>query len=226
MSYDAVFFDLGGVLVELRSIREGYALFIDRLTAEYDLPSDALDRWKSALGDYFRGREGTEYRTAREGYRVATRELFDGSPPPESAWRETFEAASEETARPVDGAVETIHAVASEDTHVGVVSDIDTDRAHGLLDQFGVADCFDAVTTSEAVGYTKPDPRMYDAALDAWGGDPADAVMVGDRYEHDVAGAVDAGLDAVAFGPDARGPKATYEISDLRKLPDIVRGTR
>jgi putative hydrolase of the HAD superfamily len=226
MSYDAVFFDLGGVLVELKSIRKGYALFIDRLAAEYDLPSDALDCWKSALGDYFEGREGTEYRTAREGYRVAARELFDGSPPPELAWRETFEAASEETARPVDGAVEAIHAVASEDTHVGVVSDIDTDRAHGLLDQFGVADCFDAVTTSEAVGYTKPDPRMYDAALDAWGGDPADAVMVGDRYEHDVAGAVDAGLDAVAFGPDARGPKATYEISDLQKLPDIVRGTR
>ena len=67
--------------------------------------------------------------------------------------------------------------------------------------------------------------RMYDAALDAWGGDPADAVMVGDRYEHDVAGTVDAGLAAVAFGPDARGPKATYEISDLRELPDIVRGT-
>ncbi|MFB6118506.1 HAD family hydrolase [Halosegnis sp.] len=226
MSYDAVFFDLGGVVVELKSIREGYALFVDRLGDEYDLPPDALDRWKSALGDYFTGREGTSYRTAREGYRVATEALFDGSPPPEPEWRPLLEAASAETSRPVDGAVETIRAVAAEEVHVGVVSDIDEPEAHDLLARFGVADCFDAVTTSEAVGHTKPDPQMYEAALEKWGGDPARAVMVGDRYDHDVAGAVDAGLDAVAYGPDARGPKATYEIDDLRELPAIVRGER
>jgi len=223
MSYDAVFFDLGGVVVELKSIREGYARFVDQLAAEYDLPDDALDRWKSALGAHFKGREGTEYRTASEGYRKATAALFDGSAPPESEWRPLFDRASDATMRPVDGAVDAIRAVADGDRHVGVVSDIDTAEAHEMLASFGVDDCFDAVTTSEAVGYTKPDPRMYEAALDAWGGDRSDAVMIGDRYEHDVAGAVDAGLDAVAYGGDARGPKATYEIDDLRELPAIVR---
>lgn len=220
--YGAVFFDLGGVVVELKSIREGYALFVDRLTAEYDLPDDALDRWKSALGAHFKGRTGTEYRTANEGYRTATEALFDGSPPPESAWRPILERASDETMRPEPGAVEAIRAVADGERHVGVVSDIDTAEAHEMLAAFGVDDCFDSVTTSEAVGYTKPDPRMYETALDAWGGDPADAVMIGDRYEHDIAGAVDAGLDAVAYGDDASGPKATYEIDDLRELPDLV----
>jgi putative hydrolase of the HAD superfamily len=223
MSYDAVFFDLGGVVVELKSIREGYALFVDRLTAEYKLPDDALDRWKSALGTHFKGREGTEYRTANEGYRKATSALFDGSPPPEAEWRPLLERASDETMRPEDGALDAIRAVADGDRHVGVVSDIDTAEAHEMLAAFGVDDCFDAITTSEAVGYTKPDPRMYEAALDAWGGDPSEAVMVGDRYEHDVAGAVDAGLDAVAYGDDARGPKATYEIDDLGALPAIIR---
>lgn len=222
--YDAVFFDLGGVVVELKSIREGYALFVDRLAAEYDLSDDALDRWKSALGSHFKGREGTEYRTAWEGYRVATAALFDGSPPPESEWRPLLERASDETSRPVDGAVETVRAVADLDVHVGVVSDIDTAEAHDLLARFGVEECFDSVTTSEAVGHTKPDPRMYETALDAWGGAAGDAVMIGDRYRHDVAGAVDAGLDAVGLGPDARGPKATHEIEDIRELVPIVCG--
>jgi putative hydrolase of the HAD superfamily len=120
--------------------------------------------------------------------------------------------------------VETVRAVADLDVHVGVVSDIDTAEAHDLLGRFGIEDCFDSVTTSEAVGHTKPDPRMYETALAAWGGDAEDAVMVGDRYRHDVAGAVDAGLDAVALDPDARGPEATYEIDDLRQLTAIVRG--
>jgi putative hydrolase of the HAD superfamily len=120
--------------------------------------------------------------------------------------------------------VETVRAVADLGVHVGVVSDIDTAEAHDLLARFEVADCFDDVTTSEAVGHTKPDPRMYETALVAWGGDAADAVMIGDRYRHDVAGAVDAGLDAVGLGPDARGPKATHEIDDVRELVAIVRG--
>lgn len=222
--YEAVFFDLGGVVVELRSIREGYALFVARLTEAYELPEDALDRWKSALGTYFRGREGTEYRTAREGYRQATAALFDGSPPPESSWLPILERAAAETSRPVEGAIETVRAVADLGVHVGVVSDIDTAEAHDLLARFEIDGCFDSVTTSEAVGYTKPDPRMYETALAAWGGHAEDAVMVGDRYRHDVAGAVDAGLDAVGLGVDAHGPKATYEIDDLRELTPIVRG--
>ncbi|MFC7236263.1 HAD family hydrolase [Halosegnis marinus] len=222
--YDAVFFDLGGVVVELKSIREGYALFVERLTEEYDLPEDALDRWKSALGAHFKGREGTEYRTAREGYRKATTALFDGSPPPEAEWRAMLEAASDETTRPEPGAVEAVRGVAELGVHVGVVSDIDTAEAHDLLDRFGIEGHVDAVTTSEAVGHTKPDARMYEDALAKWGGDAADGVMVGDRYDHDVAGAVDAGLDAIAYGPDAYGPKATHEIADMREVPGVVRG--
>ncbi|WP_158601431.1 HAD family hydrolase [Halosegnis longus] len=222
--YEAVFFDLGGVVAHLPSIREGYALFIDRLGAEYDLPENALDRWKSALGSYFKERDGNEYKTAREGYRVATERLFDGSPPPEAEWRDIFETATNETARTEDGVIEAIEALDEMGVYLGVISDIDTDAAHDLLERNGIDDCFDAVTTSEAVGYTKPDSRMYETALDAWGGDPADAVMVGDRYDHDIAGAVDAGLDAVAYGPEATGPKATYEIDHFDELPPLIRG--
>ena len=46
--------------------------------------------------------------------------------------------------------------------------------------------------------------------------------MVGDRYDHDIAGAAAVGIDAAGYGEDAWGPATTHEISDLRELPDIV----
>jgi putative hydrolase of the HAD superfamily len=221
--YDAVFWDIGGVIVELASIREGYAEFVSWLADEYDFDEEtALEAWRTALGDYFTGRDGREYRTARDGYRVATESLFDADPPTEGEWRPAFERCLDETVRPVDGAVETVRALDGAGVHLGVVSDIDTVEADNMLSKFGVADCFDAVTTSEAVGYTKPDPRMFETALETWGGDPANGIMVGDRYEHDVAGAKDAGLDAVAFGDDAVGERADYVIDDLREVFDVV----
>ncbi|WP_435195052.1 HAD family hydrolase [Natronomonas sp. EA1] len=220
-SYDAVFFDIGGVIVELRSVREGYARFLDRLDDEYDLPGGAFESWKSVLGSHFKSRTGTEYKTAKAGYLKATASLFE-TPPPEEEWWPMFEAATRECLRPEPGVVDAIRTIADRDTHVGIVSDIDTEEAEKMLTTFEVWDAFDAVTTSEAVGYTKPDSRMYEAALDAASVAPDRAVMIGDRYKHDIAGAVDAGLDAVAYGPDARGPKATYEIDSMDELPDLV----
>lgn len=222
--YDAVLWDIGGVIVDLASVREGYASFLAWLAAEYDLDeATALETWRSALGDYFGARDGREYRTAAEGYRVATKALFpDRDPPPVEEWRPAFERHVDAELRAEDGAVETIQTLGETDVHGGIVSDIDTREAETMLEALGVADCFDAVTTSEAVGYTKPDPRMFESALAEWGGDTGDAVMIGDRYEHDVAGAKDAGLDTIAYGDDAAGERADYEIDDLRSVLDIV----
>lgn len=225
MSYDAVFWDIGGVLVELRSIREGYETFLADLAAAHDLEFErAIETWKSALGDHFRSREGTEYRSAREGYVTATNALFDGDAPEESEWWPLFERASAEAMRPEPGAVETVEELAAAGVYLGVISDIDEREAENVLGAFGLRDRFDHVTTSESVGFTKPDSRMFESALDAWGGDPADGLMVGDRYRHDVAGAKDAGLDAVAYGEDAAGGKVDYVVEDLRRIPDIVGG--
>jgi putative hydrolase of the HAD superfamily len=103
-----------------------------------------------------------------------------------------------------------------------IVSDIDTREAEDMLASFGVRGQFDHVTTSEAVGYTKPDERTFRDALSATGLDPGEVLMVGDRYDHDVAGAAAAGIDAAGYDEDAWGPEAAYEITDLRELPGIV----
>ena len=219
--YEAVFWDIGGVIVELASVREGYAAFVAELAAERDLDAEAaLETWTGTLGEHFRGREGTEYRTARAGYRKATRALFDGDPPDD--WERVLERATGATARPEPGAVETVELLAGDGVTQATVSDIDTREAENMLTTFGIRDRFEHVTTSEAVGHTKPDERMFRDALEATGVDPADALMVGDRYEHDVAGAAAVGIDAAGYGEGAWGPEATHELADLRELLDVV----
>lgn len=219
--YEAVFWDIGGVIVELASVREGYAAFVAELADERGLDAEsALETWKTALGDHFRGRDGTEYRTAREGYRKATAALFGGEPP--DGWRDCLDRATSATLRTEPGAVETIERLADAGLEQAIVSDIDTREAEDMLASFGVREYFDHVTTSEAVGHTKPDERVFRDALSATGADPGDVLMVGDRYDHDVAGAAAVGVDAAGYGEDAWGPEATHEISDLRELPDII----
>ena len=219
--YDAVLWDIGGVIVELKSVREGYAAFVAELAAEHDLdPESALDTWKSTLGEHFRGREGTEYRTARAGYEKATAALFDGDPP--RGWEETFAEATDATLRAEDGAVETIRAFHEAGLEQAIVSDIDSREAENMLETFEIRECFAHVSTSEDVGHTKPDERMFRDALEALDADPGRTLMVGDRHSHDVAGAAALGIGTAGYGEDGWGPEADHELSDLRELLDVV----
>ena len=81
--------------------------------------------------------------------------------------------------------------------------------AESVLASVGLRDAVDAVIDSHLVGFSKPDPRLFDAARAAIGGvDAARVVHVGDLYEADVVGAQAAGIaailiDPVGFWPDA-----------------------
>jgi HAD superfamily hydrolase (TIGR01549 family) len=58
---------------------------------------------------------------------------------------------------------------------------------------------FTAVVLADEVGMIKPDPRIFLHACSLLGTAPAATVMVGDRYERDMAGALDAGLATIWF---------------------------
>jgi putative hydrolase of the HAD superfamily len=87
---------------------------------------------------------------------------------------------------------------------------------------------FEAIVISAELGVGKPDPRIFGAALDALGVASAEAAMVGDSLERDVAGARRAGVRSVWLdraGTAMAGPvTADARIRSLRQLRDSLIG--
>ncbi len=87
------------------------------------------------------------------------------------------------------------------------------------LDSAGLGEHFEVVVDSKLAGVEKPDPRIFRAALEQLGIEPAAALYVGDVYEVDVVGARAAGLDAALVGSDTAaaptGVPWSPSVSDL-----------
>jgi putative hydrolase of the HAD superfamily len=221
--FDAVLFDIGGVILKLGSVAAAQETFAERFVETYDVgatPAEALATWREAAGQHFHERDGTEYRQGRVAYEKGVRAVL-GEDPPDDQWRDILHDAALEHRQPVEGAVEIIEALGATDLHLGVVSDIDENEAHEILESFGVHDQFDAITTSEEVGRTKPDPAMFETAMERAGTDPARTLMIGDRYENDMTGATEHGIRTAAHGAED-GPAVDYVLEDIRDVLDVV----
>jgi putative hydrolase of the HAD superfamily len=225
-AYEAVFWDIGGVILDLDSVEAGHRAFVASLAEKYDLDrEDALETWRDELGTHFSEREGTAFRSARAGYHQAVAAMV-GHEIPEEEWLPAFERATDETLAPVDAAVAAIRRLDGR-IHQGVVSDIDTWEGERLLELFGVAEHLDAVTTSEEVGRTKPDPAMFETALEKTSVEPGAALMVGDRYKNDMEGASRMGIRTAAVGGSAAAADpddsaVDYRLEDPLEICDLV----
>jgi putative hydrolase of the HAD superfamily len=70
---------------------------------------------------------------------------------------------------------------------------------HFKIKNSGLAPYFDFVFTAEKVGYKKPHPEIFKAALDQTQTDPKKSLMIGDSLEADILGALSQGMHAVHF---------------------------
>ena len=61
--------------------------------------------------------------------------------------------------------------------------------------RFGIKNYFDAIIDSHVVGVSKPDPRIFEIALERLGVAPRAALFAGDIYSVDMLGAKAAGID-------------------------------
>lgn len=112
--------------------------------------------------------------------------------------------------------------IRSQGQHLGVVSNF-TDGLLDLLKFHRLEPYFDSVTYSQAVGASKPDPRVFLHALERAGCDPGEAVHVGDSWEGDYLGALGAGMNAIWLNRAGRNaPQPCRQIRDLRGLIPLL----
>jgi putative hydrolase of the HAD superfamily len=80
---------------------------------------------------------------------------------------------------------------------------------------------------SHEEGVEKPDPRLFEIALERSGAQRGETLHVGDLYHVDVQGARGAGLDAVLLDPaDLYAGFDCRRIRSLGELPGIIEERR
>jgi putative hydrolase of the HAD superfamily len=92
-----------------------------------------------------------------------------------------------------------------------------------ILEGLGLGAGLDFVLDSAEVGVEKPDPRIFQLALERARVQPAEAAYVGDLYSVDVLGARAAGLAAILLDPGAHwGPRDCPTAPDVLAAVDLL----
>jgi putative hydrolase of the HAD superfamily len=130
----------------------------------------------------------------------------------------------------IDGSVDGLAELVDTGVPVGIVSNSDGTiekrlEQMGIL-QVGPGDGVEVrcVVDSGAVGVEKPDPHIFDFALDALEIEPESVWYVGDTPAFDIVGARRAGLLPILMDPF--GVNDDYDVMCVRSLADVARMVR
>ncbi|MGO9906860.1 MAG: HAD family hydrolase [Solirubrobacteraceae bacterium] len=211
----AVFLDAGGVLV----LPDRHLLAGALAEIGIEIDPDAVPR------AHYRAVRTLDHPSTRQDYRRALFPELGIVPGRTGEALAVWERLADRTrtrqvfwSEPTPGAAETIAALERAGVAVVIVTNSDGHGEENLRDS-GFAGT--PVIDSTVVGVAKPDPRIFEIALELAGADPGATVHVGDALINDVAGALAAGIDPIHFDP-LRLCRAT-DHRHIRSLPGIRR---
>lgn len=229
MKYDLFLFDLDDTLLDFRASERlsfdrtlqkmGGALDLDALFAVYQRENEKL--WRD-----FEANRVTKDVLKVERFRRTFRELqVDVDAEAASAlYLETLP----ETVVLIDGARELCEWV-SRRGELGIVTNGIQAVQEQRIKNSGLAPFLSFVSVSEQAGCAKPDPRFFDYSVrQARKFTPDQTLMVGDRFDTDIVGAHNFGIDCCWFNPGAEGLPAsrppTFQVRSLAELRNCLEG--
>jgi putative hydrolase of the HAD superfamily len=230
---EAVTFDLWDTLVYMRNYGEFRLLALNRLLMVNGIFLDD-DELNEA---YMAGWRHSSHVIRTEGNRhVQTAEIVDrvlsevglvDPPNRDEIVRMYEEAVLMDPPRLKEGVTETLAALHGR-YRLGLVSVTGVSAGRlmrGILERQRVLGCFEALAFSDEVGYVKPDPRLFMAALEELGVEPEKAAHVGDSVKSDVFGAKNAGMKTVWLKTRDQAMVADPDriITRLTQLPETLK---
>jgi 2-haloalkanoic acid dehalogenase type II len=239
---EAVLFDLGGTLIHFAGawpevMQSANQELVAHLQSEgFELePESFVTEFRSRLEHYYAQRE-SEFIEHTTAYLLRTLLNDLGYPDVTSEMMrpalQRLYSVSQAHWQAEDDTLSTLQALRAAGYKMGIVSNAGDDAdVQTLVDKTGLRDYFDFVLSSAACGIRKPNPRIFEIALENWGLPAARTAMVGDTLGADVLGARNAGVFSIwitrrADTPANRDHEDTIEpdatIATLADLPGLL----
>lgn len=222
MKWDWIFFDADETLFTFDSFTGLQRMFLDysvTFTAEDFQDYQAVN--KPLWVDYQNGAI-TSLQLQRQRFVGWGEQL---NVPPEEL-NDAFMNAMAEICAPLPGAVSLVNALHGK-VKMGIITNGFTSLQQIRLERTGLRDRFDLLVISEEVGVAKPDPRIFDYALEQAGSpDRSRVLMVGDTAESDILGGINAGLSTCWLNAHHReqpaGIEPTSTVASLSELEQLL----
>jgi putative hydrolase of the HAD superfamily len=225
MKYQAVIFDLFGTLIPSFSER-GYQKKVKEIASVMQAsPEDFWKQWSATLKESMLGSiPSLEAKIVHICQRLGVR-------PDALEIRKAEEMFYEYEAKymlPRPEAEEVISQLKTCDLKIGLISDCSSEGPE-LWKKTALAPYFDVSIFSCSVGLQKPDPRIYQMALQQLAVKAQNCLYVGDGGSMELTGASKAGLDAVQLripgenGPDVfRINKEDWQGTIITSLKEVL----
>ncbi|HET6781767.1 MAG TPA: HAD family hydrolase [bacterium] len=233
---EGVIFDLGGTLIERgrRSFEPGNATALTEWLrrGDHHVGAEFADAVVAEREASFARR--TELREAQAVQ--ALRPVFGRySVPTDDAFVTAAEVAFYEpelrAMRLLPGTVELLQQLHARQLRIGLASNA---TSHYFVQEcckrLGISRYLDPIMSSAAVGWAKPDARIFKAILQSWAMTPGHAVMVGDSVGADIAGARTMGMRSILLTAEHdqgeprtwEGVQADAEAATLKETGRII----
>lgn len=213
----AVLFDLDGTLHDRESsLRRFVAAQHGRLPALRHIASrDYVSRFIE-LDAHGRVWKDTVYQKLVSEFNISGR-----------TWQELLEDYESEFAKscvPFPDICPSLAALRDAGFPLGIISNGLSRFQNSVISALGIEHLFDAILISESEGIRKPDPEIFQRALQQLRVSAADAVFVGDDPVADITGAKSAGMKAIWIRNSIwpLPPNADAVIVGLGELPVLI----
>jgi putative hydrolase of the HAD superfamily len=180
------------------------------------LHNQALD---AIYPDYLQGNIGLSEMRLRKLKRFFQSAGIPSSEAPDSMeFHRIYDEVYRSTRRATPGSIEAVQAVKRRGVGVAVLTNGTQAVQEDKLRAIGFGFLMPHLLTSEPVGKSKPDPGIFEWALDATGRAARNVVMIGDSLENDVEPALALGIGAVHYSPSSQEREVTTQHGPARVM--------
>ncbi len=224
MRIENVFFDMGNTLVHREIDRQvGFAILLRKW--DYDISGqEMLDAYQNArkqvphLTPYKQSVENLNRRLLAKIEN--TLHILGLSPAREIA--EDLLKSQFNPIQPYENAVPVLRKLSKRGLKIGVISNWDPDLI-GFCKTLGIHEFFDTIVASRALGFRKPDPEIFAAALASIDGRAHESVHIGDSVGSDAVGAMKMGIQPIIIDREGRYNQLFCPvIKGLEEIPSTL----